>query len=1309
MTNDNPTQNRPTLNVTSLSQYVRLENCDRFLRLRLRRDEEKALLKRWNLTIQPLTPLLKEAGFEFERQVGDAIAAGGEQVVDLEAKTDTGPTLDYLRQARQPVILLQPWIQAQLGRYPYRGRADAVRLHRTRQGKLHAFIADVKASRHPRMEHRLQVATYAHLLRSMATRAGTPIAGIEGAVLHIQEDGTIPALDRDTPTFDLDTYTDILHHLAVTDDCVVNRIADLPFEEVPYHLAYKCDGCMYNAICMYDSAQRLDLSLTPYISAVEKRVLNAAGISTLPDLANLMTLPDRDAGERELTVTPGQEAPCQALTNQWPVGPNLPLLVQRARRALRRFDADIPSTPFIYGAGYGTLPSDDDHPRLVKVFFDAQHDYLQDRVYMISALVTGPFGAQPIVHSTDAPPTEQSERDLLIAWVLDVIAAMQQVAEADTAPIHLYCYNRYDQKVLLEALKRHLEQVAALPIFFDLMTQSPALSQPIISFLSSELEERVNLGLTCNPLHDAARMRGFDWSDDQHEYYRLFRARLFDNRRNVIRHPDGPFTRVDQDTPKDAPGRLTIEAASRFNSQIPLEYAYGAWGRLPQAKENKRLLDQFRQVTLDELHAFATHRARALAHLEASFKYKARWIPKQDIDLSGLIRSQTTTSSLARSLEEFLFMEHHASLQAKLLNYSLPIDRRAQTGLALLLRHQGPRPGHDDVHHFAIEFDAIGLDPVLTMNASRLKEGDWVVINKVDPQLTAGRIKGGRLAIIQQLGPDDMTLELIGATFYHSKFRYPHDNQLEPEPGEFYTLDEMADDLNADKALAALHNADTNALYQWLLHKPADRPVDPRIRSMLAQLAQLIDTVEPKAKLTSPQRDVVTQRLADPLFLVQGPPGTGKSHTLAWAVLARLGAAAAQGRPFRVAVSCKTHNSTNIVLAAIADKLRKLTAFPTPLTKTLSTLQVHKIVNDNADHVPEGVTRLKAYRFGAGRLESLLARSPIVIGGTPGGLFNIMKYRAAGGNDIDWNLNTFDLVVIDEASQMSLPEGILASAFLKPEGSIIVVGDHRQMPPIIAHDWEDEEKRTITAARPYLSLFESLIERDFPWVALDQSFRLHKTIAKFLQDNIYVRDGIHFFSKRTDILDQPPLAGEYVNKALDPNYPIVVIEHGEQRSQQYNETEITLVTPLIRICAEKLRLDGMDGIGVVVPHRAQRALLREHFPDLAVTDSIDTVERFQGGERDVIIVSATASDPDYVLAEASFLLNLNRLNVALSRPRKKLIVVASRSVIDLLVSDLDIFDNAVIWKRLYYQYAADLLWEGRLGDIPIYLRGTPAA
>lgn len=1294
------------LSVTSLSQYVRLENCDRFLRLRLRPDEEKALLKRWNLTIQPLTPLLRDAGAAFERRVSESLARRGELVVDL-GEQGVEATVDKLRGGHDPVILLQPLLEAPLGGYVCYGRADAVRLERDRRGSLHVLVADIKASRRERMEHRLQVAIYAHLIQSLAANNGIPIARIQGTVLHLQEDGAVPTLEPDNPSFDLDTYLTILHRLAIEPDCTVARIAALPFDEVPYHLGYKCDGCLYNAICMHDTAERLDLSLIPYLSAVEKRVLRDAGLTTLPQVAALMLLPNRDAGERELKVAPGQEPVVDRLRNLWPVAPNLPLIVQRARRALRRFDSTVESATYLYGAGYGTLPSDEEHPELVKIFFDAQHDYLQDRVYLISALVTGPRGEQCVVHCTDGPPDEETECALLVAWVSDVICAVRAVAAGNSASIHLYCYNRYDQRVLLEALKRHLDKVAALPAFFDLMTESAALTQPIISFLSSEIEERRNLGMVCTPLHDAARVLGFDWRDEQYEYYSLFRARLFDNRRDVIRRPDGSLAPAGKELPKDDPRRITIEAASRFNSQIPLEYAYGAWGRLPEDQEIREILAPFRQITLQELKAFARHRVRALAHIEASFKYKARGVPKPAVDLPSLLGSVAGDPPLSQSLEEFLYMEHHAALQAKLLRYSLPIERRVQTGLALLLRYQGYDPG-DKAHCFAIEFDRIGLDPVLTMNAFRLKEGDWVVINPADPPRSAGKIKGGRLATIKGIGPDWIKLELLAANFRGSKFRYPHEYQLTPEIGRFYTLDEMADDLNADKALAALGQASSNVLYGWLLTRPELRSVPSRVKEFVKQFTGLIGAVEKGRNLTARQREVVAERLEDPLFLVQGPPGTGKSHTLAWAVLARMAASAFQGRPCRVAVSCKTHNAVNVVLEALASKWNKLMGFPTPTTKALRGLPIYKIVNSETDEAPQGVRPLYLYGVKGQAIEAMLQQRLLVIGGTPGGLYNLARYRALGGTAVDWSAKPFDLLVIDEASQMSLPEGILSAAFLKPEGAMIVVGDHRQMPPIVAHPWEEEEKRSVAAAQPHLSLFESLLNRGFPSVGLDESFRLHTTIADFLHENIYVRDGIRFFSRRKELLTTPPPVDPFVDLVLQPRYPIVVIEHGEDRSQQYNEAEMALVTPLIDVCANRLRLDGRDGIGVVVPHRAQKARLRERFPDLAITDSIDTVERFQGGERDVIIVSATASDPDYVLAEADFLLNLNRLNVALSRPRKKLIVVASRSVIGLLTSDLEVFENAVIWKRLYYQYASDILWQGQAQGVPVWVRGKSA-
>jgi superfamily I DNA and/or RNA helicase len=94
----------------------------------------------------------------------------------------------------------------------------------------------------------------------------------------------------------------------------------------------------------------------------------------------------------------------------------------------------------------------------------------------------------------------------------------------------------------------------------------------------------------------------------------------------------------------------------------------------------------------------------------------------------------------------------------------------------------------------------------------------------------------------------------------------------------------------------------------------------------------------------------------------------------------------------------------------------------------------------------------------------------------------------------------------------------------------------------------------------------------------------------------------------------------------------------------------------------------------VVPPRAQRAALRQSFPQLCILDptsglpvrsAIDTVERFQGGKRTVILVSATESDRAYLLASSEFLFDPRRLTVALSRAKRKMILVASRRIFSL--------------------------------------------
>lgn len=1292
---------RPRLSPTSLSQYVRLENCERYLRFRLQPDDVDRLEKKWGLTIQPLTPLLKESGADFEHDIAARLVGKGEAVVDLDNQ-EFPETLKWLREVKTPTVLFQPSLEATIGDYDCSGRADLIRLSRDPQNRLKVLIADIKASRTEKMEHRLQVATYARMIQVAANQQKIPIAEIKGTVLIRQDDGSYPTLGSNTPTFDLDTYLSILDRLVVREDSVVKQVASRPFEKNFYHLGYKCDGCLYNALCMYDSAERLDIALTPQMTPVEKRVLNEAGITTLPELAGLMDLPSE--GGRELRPAASQQKMVDVLNNRWPVAANLPTLVQRARAALHHF---VPSTdyrPFLYGAGFGTLPSDEEHPGLIKIFFDAQRDYLQDRVYLISALVIGPRGQKTIVSCSESPPGDGLEKELLIGWVRDVIGAVREVAAADQASIHLYCYNRYDQGVLLEALKRHLGDVSSIPAFFDLLTQTPALTQSIISFLADEVADRLNPGRVCSPLHDVARWRGFDWKDAQNEYFSLFRARMFDNRRNVKRGKDGHITVVKPTDPDAGSDKLTIESASRFNSQIPLEYAYAAWNCLPENKESSRLLEPFRRVNLAALRGFAGKRVQALAAIEGSFKVKTKFLTKQPFSLPSLA-TRDDPVDLARSLREFLYMEHHTTLQTNLLNYSMPIERRVQSGTSMLLRYS-----HDlgnNLHQFGPEFQSIGLDAELAMSACRLKEGDWVILNSADENHSANQLKHGRLAIIETIRKDEVVLQLLDTRFPNGGFRYFH-LRLQPEPGRFYVVDPMSDDLNADKVLESLTHVATNVFFEWLGDLPLSREALPGSEDFYKRFADLINAFlkNSRRKLTPLQRETIEQHHDKPLILVQGPPGTGKSYTLAWAILARIASAGVQGKPCRVLISCKTHNAINVELRELAEALHHVRPIATTQLggDALRGLEIFKIVIDPGDLVAPGAKPFNAYE-NRQAIEPLLQRPFVVIGATSGGAYNLMKYRPLGGRSVDWTDKPFDLVVIDEASQMSVPEGVLAASFLKPSGNMIVVGDHRQMPPIIAHPWKEEHKRSATEHRPYLSLFETLVALGFPQVKLDESFRLHEQLAEFLRENVYAQDGIDFHSRRTELIVQIPKLHPYVDAVLDPRYPIVVIEHEERASQQFNLVELQLVRPLIEACVRHLSLDGRNGIGIVVPHRAQKALLRAEFPELADVNSIDTVERFQGDERDVIIVSATASDPDYVRNEASFLLNLNRLNVAISRPRKKLIVVASRSVVDLLISDLEIFQQALIWKRLFHHYALDVLAQTSMNGYKVIVKG----
>jgi superfamily I DNA and/or RNA helicase len=417
-------------------------------------------------------------------------------------------------------------------------------------------------------------------------------------------------------------------------------------------------------------------------------------------------------------------------------------------------------------------------------------------------------------------------------------------------------------------------------------------------------------------------------------------------------------------------------------------------------------------------------------------------------------------------------------------------------------------------------------------------------------------------------------------------------------------------------------------------------------------------------------------------------------------------------RPYRVFLSCKTHAATDVLLKNVLDvqeKLRGLRAtdpklFDRHFDARLLDVPLYRIAPN--DPPPDGVIALTKDAekdndedYNADLIEE---HEWAVVAVTPGGTYGMLKQK--------WPKNVFghelcDLLVLDEASQMSLPEALMAALPLKPDAPLIIVGDHRQMPPIVKHDWEAEARRTFRQYQVYESLFDTLRAQNPPMIRFAESFRLHAAMAEFLRQEVYRHDGIAYHSKKRDQLPAHPLTDDLAAAVLHPDYPLVVVAHDEAESQMRNTFEKALIEPVLRALADKKKygLDAVDGLGIVVPHRAQRAALQQWFPELCIIDAatglparsaIDTVERFQGGKRTVILVSATESDRAYLMASSEFLLDPRRLTVALSRAKRKMILVASRSIFSLFSPDEETFANALMWKNLLLRTCTALLWEG---------------
>ncbi len=269
----------------------------------------------------------------------------------------------------------------------------------------------------------------------------------------------------------------------------------------------------------------------------------------------------------------------------------------------------------------------------------------------------------------------------------------------------------------------------------------------------------------------------------------------------------------------------------------------------------------------------------------------------------------------------------------------------------------------------------------------------------------------------------------------------------------------------------------------------------------------------------------------------------------------------------------------------------------------------------------------------------------------------------------------FGALIFDEASQATVPEAAMALVKLKDDGFLTVIGDHKQLGPIVMSD------HTILKNSLYDLLQRRILDdKDTPpnkraRLTLRKQYRMHPDIAEICKVLAYPEGLESANLDKTLRTDASKLNGCWQDKAINPDNAVVFVSTEDVATQEtkdkcgssLNVKEVETIDNIVQRLEEVGVLPSQ--IAIISAYKGQRELIS----DTIKKYSIGTVDSFQGDENDVVIFGITR---DNMQGAVGFMKDPNRLNVAVSRARKKLIIVGNRKSLSSYVK------NAVFTKFL---------------------------
>jgi hypothetical protein len=451
----------------------------------------------------------------------------------------------------------------------------------------------------------------------------------------------------------------------------------------------------------------------------------------------------------------------------------------------------------------------------------------------------------------------------------------------------------------------------------------------------------------------------------------------------------------------------------------------------------------------------------------------------------------------------------------------------------------------------------------------------------------------------------------------------------------------------------------------------SDRSTTPAIRSLHAfcsaspeRRALLMGEREPRCDTSlrlsrsyHPFYDdiLLKAKQAQDYFLLQGPPGTGKtSHALKYILRESLGGEA-------ILLLSYTNRAVDEICGMLEEAGIDYMRLGSE-TSCDPRYSAHLM-----DHCFDNRPRLDEIR------ERIILTSVIV------STTSTMQSRP-----FLFQLKHFSLCIVDEASQILEPNviGLLASPQID---KFILVGDHKQLPAVVQ---QPDDVPALSSCRQ--SLFERLlrVEREAGRTAftaiLQRQGRMHPDIAAFPNEMFYAEEQllpVPLPHQEEPQLDYQQPSADALDDLLKQQRVIFLasdtISSGiTSPSDKVNPSEAKMVAGLLCRLYRQYgadRFDSAHSVGVIVPYRNQIAMIRREIEVLGIPAlmdiSIDTVERYQGSQRDVIIYSFTIQHPyqlDFLTAncfESEGKVIDRKLNVAMTRARKQLLMTGNVAVL----------------------------------------------